>query len=99
MKHDVCLCVDTSVQGGVAVTCVSSNVPSSEHPHIYDHPRGQTIGLYFPVWRLAACADFRCAGGDCVATSSRCNTTNECGDGSDEVGCGKVTMPSVRTFV
>ena len=37
----------------------------------------------------AACSNFTCASGECISTASRCNNTNDCGDGSDEAGCGK----------
>ena len=39
---------------------------------------------------FAACPNFRCANGVCKSTAVRCNNTNECGDGSDEVGCGEM---------
>jgi len=33
--------------------------------------------------------EFRCANGQCVHLVAVCNWHNECGDGSDEIGCGK----------
>ena len=38
----------------------------------------------------AACSNYSCANGVCVSNSSRCNGLHECGDGSDEAGCGKM---------
>lgn len=42
--------------------------------------------------KLLACPNFHCDNGLCVSNSSMCNGVNECGDGSDEKGCGKIDV-------
>ena len=36
------------------------------------------------------CTNYMCTNGEFRPTTVRCNNANDCGDGSDEVGCGKM---------
>ena len=40
---------------------------------------------------LEGCTDsqFTCDNGNCIPATWECDTDNDCGDNSDEVGCGK----------
>ena len=52
------------------------------------------------VFICTACAEFECSNGECIAGSLKCNNWNDCGDGSDEFGCGKIPVPvSISSFV
>ena len=44
-----------------------------------------------PILEFEACApgEFQCNNGRCLDIRRKCNSYDECGDGSDEVDCGK----------
>ncbi len=37
-------------------------------------------------------SSFHCASGECVLQEQVCNSINDCADGSDEFGCGKIQL-------
>ena len=39
--------------------------------------------------------EFTCNNGKCISEAQRCNQNDDCGDGSDEQGCGNVWMKSI----
>ena len=46
--------------------------------------------LYLILLHTIACDNkFQCNNQRCIDNSKRCNSLNDCGDGSDEFGCGK----------
>lgn len=42
--------------------------------------------------------EFQCANRDCISSQNTvCNFVNDCADGSDETGCGKLCQVHVRS--
>lgn len=52
--------------------------------------------MFFPfVLAESTCGprEFGCNSGRCIPQSFRCDSDNDCGDYSDEMGCGKKRFP------
>ena len=48
-----------------------------------------TINLHLILFMQQSCSEFTCDNGVCMSNVRRCDFVNDCGDGSDEFGCGK----------
>ena len=53
-----------------------------DRPSLYFTASGATTGL-------CSTDEYQCANNQCVSEQSVCNTVDECGDFSDEIGCCK----------
>ena len=43
-----------------------------------------------------SCPEFTCSNSLCMSNVRRCDFVNDCGDGSDEFGCGKSLTDSTK---
>ena len=65
------------------------------HQYINPPPMFSTVQLNFltKLDMTGSCSstEFQCANRDCISGENTvCNFVNDCGDGSDEAGCGKL---------
>ena len=61
--------------------------PSRMHPHVFS---------FSPLHLVLFCSDYGCGENElqcnnnvCIDIRLKCNGVDECGDGSDEIDCGK----------
>lgn len=47
--------------------------------------------MYHPPESTCAPSDFMCKSGRCIPATFKCDSENDCGDYSDEAGCGNIT--------
>lgn len=49
------------------------------------------VWFFFLLYAESTCGprEFACSGGRCIPQSFKCDSDNDCGDYSDEMGCGK----------
>ena len=60
-----------------------------------------TINSLYVLINLLDCANYECPGEErvCLLESERCNTVEDCQDGSDELNCGKLNKLNENTHI
>ena len=57
--------------------------------YLFEKHFGSLIIYFFHFFLAGTCDtdEFTCLNGNCIPESTKCNTEDDCGDGSDELNC------------